>query len=199
MTIINHKCMNAMILISNHKTSTVVIRYIDMRYLTLLLLSIVTLNGCTQISSDQSVQIESEANDTTEKVVKTEQEWKSVLSDEEFYILRMKGTEKPYSGEYVHHHEEGVYHCAACNAALFRSDTKFDVCGWPSFFDPVNESAITYAKDESHGMIRTEVMCSRCGGHLGHVFDDGPKPTGLRYCINSISLDFVPDDSTSAH
>jgi peptide-methionine (R)-S-oxide reductase len=127
----------------------------------------------------------------SEKVVKTEDEWKKVLSPEQYEVLREKGTEMPYSGKYYLHKEKGVYVCAACWAELFRSDTKFDAgCGWPSFSDVIDSSKVVYTKDKSHGMIRTEITCARCGGHLGHVFDDGPAPTGQRYCINSVSIDF---------
>lgn len=126
-----------------------------------------------------------------EKIIKTDQEWKKELTPEQYYVLRQKGTERPFTGEYDKHFEKGVYKCAACGNVLFESDTKFDSgCGWPSFFTPLAGDRIVYKEDQSYGMIRTEVMCAKCGGHLGHVFDDGPEPTGLRYCINSISLKF---------
>jgi peptide-methionine (R)-S-oxide reductase len=124
----------------------------------------------------------------------SDEEWRSRLTPAQFNILRQKGTERPYTGEYDKHFETGVYHCAGCETALFRSDTKFDAgCGWPSFFEPVAKGTIEYKKDYAYGMIRLEVLCSNCGGHLGHVFDDGPKPTGKRYCINSGALTFSPD------
>jgi peptide-methionine (R)-S-oxide reductase len=123
------------------------------------------------------------------KVVKTESEWRQTLDPEQYRILREKGTEAPFSGEYDHVFEPGIYHCAGCGAELFGSDAKYDSgCGWPAFFAPADDEAIDEETDTSHGMVRTEVMCASCGGHLGHVFPDGPRPTGVRYCINSASL-----------
>jgi peptide methionine sulfoxide reductase msrA/msrB len=128
-----------------------------------------------------------------DKVNKSEAQWKAELPYETFCVMRQSGTEAPFKNKYWNHHEKGVYQCAACGAPLFRSDDKFDSgTGWPSYFRPYAESALDTATDESHGMIRTEVLCRRCGGHLGHVFPDGPAPTGLRYCINSAALHFVP-------
>ncbi|MBE3121722.1 MAG: peptide-methionine (R)-S-oxide reductase MsrB [Thermoplasmata archaeon] len=125
-------------------------------------------------------------------VKKSEDEWKKILTSEEFSVLRMKGTEPPFSGKYVHQTAEGTYVCAGCGSTLFSSKTKFDSgSGWPSFYTPVSNDAIQLKPDTSLGMKRTEVVCARCGGHLGHVFDDGPKPTGQRYCMNSISLHFL--------
>ncbi|MCL6493758.1 MAG: peptide-methionine (R)-S-oxide reductase MsrB [Ignavibacterium sp.] len=126
-----------------------------------------------------------------EKITRSEEEWKKILTPEQYRVLREKGTERAYSGEYWNHFEEGVYKCAGCGAELFSSDTKFDShCGWPSYFTPLARDRVIYKEDRSYGMIRTEVLCAKCGGHLGHVFDDGPDPTGLRYCINSVSLIF---------
>lgn len=127
-----------------------------------------------------------------EKIVKTEAEWKEILTPEQYYILRQKGTDMPGEGGYTKHFEKGTYHCAACDAQLFESGTKYEShCGWPSFDDAI-EGAVEYSLDKSHGMIRTEIICTKCGGHLGHVFDDGPKDTtGKRYCVNTTSLRFV--------
>lgn len=125
------------------------------------------------------------------KVQKSEEEWRKQLSDEEFFVLRQAGTERPGTGEYNLHFEDGAYRCAGCNAKLFDSDAKFEShCGWPSFDNVADNEAIIEREDCSHGMIRTEVLCANCGGHLGHVFKDGPTETGLRYCINSAALDF---------
>lgn len=126
-----------------------------------------------------------------EKVIRTEEEWKKILTPEQYSVLRQKGTERAFTGKYDKHFEKGTYKCAACDNVLFESDTKFDSgCGWPSFFTPLAGDRVIYEEDKSYGMTRTEVMCAKCGGHLGHVFDDGPEPTGLRYCMNSVSLKF---------
>jgi peptide-methionine (R)-S-oxide reductase len=123
------------------------------------------------------------------KVQKTEQQWRAELTPEQYRILREKGTERPFSGEYDHVFEPGTYVCAGCGVQLFGSDAKYDSgCGWPAFSAPAGVEALEEETDTSHGMIRTEVMCASCGGHLGHVFPDGPAPTGLRYCINSAAL-----------
>ena len=119
------------------------------------------------------------------------------LTPEEFKILREKGTERAFTGEYYNHKEEGTYTCAGCDNELFSSDTKYDSgSGWPAFFDAIDETKINTKRDISYGMIRTEITCAKCDSHLGHVFEDGPRPTGLRYCVNSLSLDFVPKKKT---
>lgn len=125
------------------------------------------------------------------EIVKTEDEWRNLLSPDAYYVLREDGTERAFTGEYDKNKEVGEYHCAACNLKLFSSKTKFDSgTGWPSFYEPINKKNVVEKTDRSYGSIRTEIECARCGSHLGHVFDDGPKPTGLRYCMNSVSLKF---------
>jgi peptide-methionine (R)-S-oxide reductase len=132
----------------------------------------------------------------TPKVVRSDAEWREQLSDDEYRVLREAGTERPWSGEYTQTKAQGSYQCRACGAELFRSDTKFEShCGWPSFTEPIAAETVDLTTDYSHGMVRTEVTCKRCGGHLGHVFDDGPAPLGTRYCINSLSLKLEPSES----
>jgi peptide-methionine (R)-S-oxide reductase len=119
----------------------------------------------------------------------TDAQWQSQLTPDEYKVLREKGTERAFTGDYWNVFEEGVYHCRGCGEALFKSDSKFDAgCGWPSFDRSVSEGAVEEARDVSHGMVRTEILCQKCGGHLGHVFPDGPTDTGLRYCVNSLSI-----------
>lgn len=126
-----------------------------------------------------------------EKIKKSEKEWKKELTDEQYHILREKGTERPWTGALLENKDKGVYECAACGNELYSSDTKYDSgSGWPSFYDPISAKAVDFEKDKSFGMIRTEVKCARCGSHLGHIFPDGPQPSGQRYCMNSGALNF---------
>ena len=128
------------------------------------------------------------------EVTRTDEEWRARLDPEQYDVLRNKGTERPFTGRYVHTKADGSYHCAACGAELFSSDTKFDSgTGWPSFTSPAVAEAVELHPDRSYGMVRTEVHCSRCGSHLGHVFEDGPPPTHLRYCINGVAMNFQPE------
>jgi peptide-methionine (R)-S-oxide reductase len=131
----------------------------------------------------------------TNKIEKTEADWRAELDPEQYHVCREHGTEKPFSGKYYAHHEDGTYRCSCCGEPLFDAAHKFDSgTGWPSFWQPMNQEQVATSEDQSHGMRRTEVHCNHCGAHLGHVFPDGPQPTGLRYCINSVSLAFAAKD-----
>lgn len=154
-------------------------------------------NGQHMDMTSKKLKVDEKALANVERIVKSEEEWRKILTPEQYYILRQKGTERPFSGKFYKHKDKGVYVCAACGYELFSSEQKFDSgCGWPSFFDEISKGRIKYGTDTSHGMLRTEIMCARCDGHLGHVFDDGPAPTGLRYCVNSVSIDFKKAEPT---
>lgn len=163
--------------------------------------------GCepqTQSETAQAPATESSINGGGEQAVaehvfpiqKTDEEWRALLTEEQYRVLRTGGTECAFGGEFWNQHEDGVYHCAGCDSPLFDAQTKFESgTGWPSFYEAVEKGAVIERTDRSHGMVRTEVLCSQCGGHLGHVFKDGPAPTGLRYCINSAALIFRPREA----
>ena len=172
---------------------------------TVIILTTLTLLSCRNTPAAQNnnskamKDIEHPANpyysrtDTTVLNI-TDDEWKKVLPDDIYEVARNKDTERPFTGKYWDFEGLGTYYCAACGNALFRSDNKFaSSCGWPSFFETLRKNSVIYKRDTTFGMIRTEVLCGRCGGHLGHLFDDGPPPTGKRFCMNSIVLDFEPD------
>lgn len=163
------------------------------------LLALTVFNSCqaqnntTKKNSMDSTKNNNPVYSTTDstKVVLKEDEWKKILTPEQYYIARQKGTERPYTSKFENFKEKGTFYCAACGNPLFKSDAKFESgCGWPSFYEPISKSAIIYTPDHSHGMERTETQCGRCKAHLGHVFEDGPPPTGLRFCINGVILDF---------
>lgn len=161
-----------------------------MKYL-IFILSL-TVFSCSKKNLKQTDMENS--NQSSFKIEKSEEEWKKELSPEQYHVMREAGTERPFSGQYNVHFEKGVYTCGACGEPLFTSESKFDGhCGWPSFDKEIEEGKILERVDTSHGMVRTEILCANCGSHLGHVFEDGPTETGLRYCVNSLSLEFEGD------
>lgn len=163
-----------------------------MKYILILCLSAVGFIACGQKSGNN--KLNDKKSDQIEKISKTDAQWKKELSSVEYQVIREKGTERAFTGKYNDFKGKGVFVCKACGLELFKTEAKFDSgTGWPSFFAPINDSNVSTEVDAGFGMARTEILCSRCDGHLGHVFDDGPKPTGLRYCVNSVSLDFVPE------
>lgn len=152
-------------------------------------------NGQVEQKAETSANIELEFPSEIQPVNKSAEEWMEILDPQEFHVLREHGTERAFTGRYWNHKDQGYYCCSACQLPLFHSETKYKSgTGWPSYYQPVSNEYVKEITDESYGMSRTEVVCARCLGHLGHVFSDGPKPTGLRYCINSVSLDFVSSD-----
>ena len=160
----------------------------NMNRIIILIITAVSLMSCRPSAQNSTTM---GSNDVF-PVQKPDSEWRRLLSPEQFSVLREKATERPFTGKYYLTDENGIYTCAACGNELFRSDDKFDAgCGWPSFSDQISKGNILTLPDSSHGMIRTEIICARCGGHLGHLFDDGPRPTGQRYCVNSASMNFI--------
>jgi peptide-methionine (R)-S-oxide reductase len=161
---------------------------------------IAVLTACTKPdsrheSTEAVSMVKTSAMDTAKKIYRTEEEWKAILTPQQYRVLREKGTDAPFTGKLTYNKEKGNYYCAACGNELFTSDMKFESsCGWPSFDKEIEGGRIKTETDTSHGMVRTEIMCAKCGSHLGHLFDDGPTATGLRYCVNSTSLEFKKDN-----
>ena len=166
----------------------------DIILLSVVIASIIFHNISSQVPYEDEKVLNSANNDESKKVKRSDSEWRRMLSSAEYHILREKGTERAFTGEYDGHFENGMYLCAGCGNKIFDSETKYrSGCGWPAFYEALPESVEEH-EDNSFGMRRIEITCSKCDGHLGHVFSDGPQPTGLRYCINSVSMDFKPDE-----
>ena len=166
----------------------------DVILLSVVIASIIFNNISSQVPYEDEKELNSTNNDESKKVKRSDSEWRRMLSSAEYHILREKGTERAFTGEYDGHFENGMYLCSGCGNKIFDSETKYrSGCGWPAFYEALPESVEEH-EDNSFGMRRIEITCSKCDGHLGHVFSDGPQPTGLRYCINSVSMDFKPDE-----
>ena len=158
-----------------------------------LFVIVILLIGAQLTTSAQKSAVKPKSSMDTSKISRSEAEWKKILTPEQYHVLREKGTDRPFVGTLTYNKDKGVYNCAGCGVELFTSDMKFDSeCGWPSFDREIEGGKIKQVTDTSHGMVRTEIVCARCGSHLGHLFDDGPTKTGMRYCVNSTSLDFKP-------
>lgn len=159
-----------------------------------LVFTVIALSACSGNGQNKSPE-KKQTMDSKQEINRSEEEWKKILTPEQYFVLREKGTDRPFTGKYYLNKEKGMYNCAACGNELFTSEMKFDSdCGWPSFDKEIAGGKIKKIKDTSHGMVRTEIVCAKCGSHLGHLFDDGPTLTGMRYCVNSTSVDFKKKD-----